>query len=113
LSLGRDGNVLVKRDKKKDYSSRQFVGSNQKIVFSYEISVRNKKAQNITVLIADQIPVSNDKEIVVDKLDDSNGDYNHESGILKWKKLIPAGKTELITLRYATRYPKNSNIILE
>jgi hypothetical protein len=31
LSLGRDGNVVVNREKKKDYSTRHFVGSNQKI----------------------------------------------------------------------------------
>jgi hypothetical protein len=30
LSLGRDGNVLVKREKKKDYASKQFVGSTKR-----------------------------------------------------------------------------------
>jgi len=113
LSLGRDGNVLVKREKKKDYSSRQFVGSNQKIVFSYEISIRNKKAQPITIVIVDQIPVANDKDISVDKLEDSNADYDDESGLLQWKKAISAGKTELINLRYAVRYPKSNRIMLE
>lgn len=113
LSLGRDGNVLVKREKKKDYSSRQFIGSNQKITLSYEISVRNKKSQPITVVIADQIPVSTNKDIVVEKLEDSKGDYDHDSGLLIWRKEITAGKTELINLKYAIRYPKYNNMILE
>lgn len=113
LSLGRDGNVVVNREKKKDYSSRNFVGSNQKITFTYEISIRNKKGEPITIVVADQIPLSNNKEIVVDKLEDSNADYKEDSGILTWKKHITSGKTETIELSYAIRYPKGNNIILE
>jgi hypothetical protein len=113
LSLGRDGNVVVNREKKKDYSSRHFVGSNQKITFTYEISIRNKKAQPITIVVADQLPLSNDKEIVVDKVEDSKANHEEESGLLTWKKLITAGKTETIQLTYAIRYPKGNNIILE
>lgn len=113
LSLGRDGNVVVNREKKKDYSSRQFVGSNKKIMFTYEISVRNKKSQPITIVVADQIPLSNNKEIVVDKLEDSDANHEEDSGLLTWKKQIAEGKTETIELSYAIRYPKGNNIILE
>ena len=113
LSLGRDGNVLVAREKKKDYTSRQFVGSNQKSLFVYEISVRNKKAQPLTIVIEDQIPVANDKEISIDKLEDSKAEYTSENGLLKWKKEIAPGKTELINLKYTVRFPKNSRMILE
>jgi hypothetical protein len=113
LSLGRDGNVVVNREKKKDYSSRHFVGSNQKITFTYEISIRNKKAQPVTIVVVDQVPISNDKEIVVDKLEDSKARYEETNGLLTWKKLITAGKTETIQLSYAIRYPKGNNIILE
>ena len=113
LSLGRDGNVVVNREKKKDYSSRQFVGSNQKIMFTYEISIRNKKDQPVTIVVADQVPLSNDKEIVIDKIEDSKATHQEESGLLTWKKQISAGKTETIRLSYAIKYPKGNNIILE
>jgi hypothetical protein len=113
LSLGRDGNVVVNREKKKDYSSRHFIGSNQKVTFTYEISIRNKKAQPITIVVADQIPISNDKEIVVDKIEDSKARYEEANGLLTWKKLVTAGKTETIQLTYAIRYPKGNSIILE
>jgi hypothetical protein len=113
LSLGRDGNVVVNRDKKKDYSSRQFVGANQKIMFKYEIAIRNKKDQPITIVVVDQIPLSNDKEIEVDKLEDSKAEYEKDSGLLTWKKQITPDKTEMIKLSYAIKYPKGNNIILE
>ena len=113
VSLGRDSNVLVKREKKKEYSSRQFVGSNQKVALAYEISIRNKKGLPISIVIEDQIPISNDKEITVDKLEDSHGEYDHNSGTLTWKKEIASGKTEIINLKYAVRYPKGNRMFLE
>ena len=113
LSLGRDGNVVVNREKKKDYTSRQFVGANQKIMFKYEISIRNKKDQPITIVVVDQVPLSNDKEIVVDKIEDSKASHEEDSGLLTWKKQITAGKTETINFSYAIKYPKGNNIILE
>jgi hypothetical protein len=49
----------------------------------------------------------------VDKVEDSKANHEEESGLLTWKKLITAGKTETIQLTYAIRYPKGNNIILE
>ncbi len=113
LSLGRDANVMVKREKVKQLSSQQMVGSNQKSLVAFDISVRNKKAQPITIVIEDQIPVPNTKEITVDKLEDSKADYEEETGLLKWKKIIASGKTENIKLKYLVRFPKTNHMILE
>jgi uncharacterized protein (TIGR02231 family) len=113
LSLGRDANVVVTREKKKDFTSRHVIGSNQKVVIGYEIAVRNKKAHQLSIVIEDQIPVANDKEISIDKMLASEGEYNKDTGMLKWRKQISPGNTELITLQYAVRYPKYSRIILE
>jgi hypothetical protein len=113
LSLGRDANVLVTREKVKNLSSRQFMGSNQKALFAYDIVVRNKKSLPITIVLEDQIPVPNTKEITVDKLEDSNGDYKESTGIIKWKREIASGKSETIRLKYAIRYPKEQQVILE
>jgi hypothetical protein len=113
LSLGRDGNVLVTRDKKKDYTSRHVIGANQKSLVGYEISIRNKKAQPLTIVIEDQIPIANDKEISVDKIEDSNAELNEETGLLTWKKKIEPGKTETISLKYAVRFPKGTQMILD
>ncbi|NJM26224.1 MAG: DUF4139 domain-containing protein [Bacteroidia bacterium] len=113
LSLGRDANVLVTREKVRDVSSRQFIGSNQKAVFAYDIQVRNKKALPVSIVIEDQVPITTDKDIDVTKLEDSKGDFNELTGAVKWRKTIAAGKTEKIKLAYAVRYPKGSQMILE
>ena len=113
ISLGRDKNVTITREKLKDFSSRQLLGGNRKVQFAYEIQVRNKKHQDIAIRIQDQIPLSNTKEINIDKTEDSDAEYVFETGLLKWNKLIPPGRTEKIVFRYAVKYPKYSNIILE
>lgn len=113
LSLGRDANVLVKREKVKNLSTKQLVGGHQKSSFTYEITVRNKKAQPIVILIEDQIPVPNTKEIDVEKIEDSKAEYKEETGLLKWKKQIAPGKTETIRLQYYIKYPKGSNMLVE
>jgi hypothetical protein len=113
LSLGRDGNVLVVREKKKDFTSRHVIGSNQKSVTGYEISIRNKKSQTLTIVVEDQIPVANNKEITVDKIEDSGAEFTDATGLLKWKKTIEPGKTEILNLKYAVRFPKHSTMILE
>lgn len=113
LSLGRDANVLVKREKVKNLSSSHLIGGNKKSSFTYEITIRNKKSQPITVLIEDHIPVSNTKEIDVVKVDDSKANYDEEKGLLKWKKTIAPGKTEAIKFEYYVKYPKDTNMLLE
>ncbi|MFM8849838.1 MAG: DUF4139 domain-containing protein [Cytophagales bacterium] len=81
-----DANVLVKREKVKNLSSRQLVGSHQKSSFTYEITVRKKKAQPITIVIEDQIPVPNTKEIDVEKIEDSKAEYKEETGFVEMEK---------------------------
>lgn len=113
LSLGRDAAIVIEREKIRDLSSNQFLGSNSKVVMAYEISVRNKKAEDITLVIEDQVPIPNTKSISVDVLELSNGEHNQETGSVKWKQKIPAGSTHSVKLAYAVRYPKYSAVALE
>ncbi|OFX39071.1 MAG: hypothetical protein A2X08_03745 [Bacteroidetes bacterium GWA2_32_17] len=113
LSLGRDKNIVIKREKLKDFSSKSLVGLNQKESRGYEISVRNKKTQPVTIVIDDQIPVSTDKDIVVEKIDISNAKYDEPSGRLTWKNEIKPAETKKMKLVYSVKYPKDKTIILE
>jgi hypothetical protein len=113
ISLGRDKNVVVTREKKKEYSANQFVGSNRRSTFAYEINVRNKKAYPINIRIEDQLPVPNTKDIGVDNIEDSKAIKNESTGLLTWNLQIEPGKTEKIDLKYEIKYPKYQNIILE
>ena len=113
LSLGRDKNIVIKREKLKDFSSKSLVGLNQKESRGFEISVRNKKSTSITIVIDDQIPVSTDKDLVVEKTDISNAKYDEPSGRLTWKYDVKAAETKKMKLVYSVKYPKDKSVILE
>ncbi|MDO9373816.1 MAG: DUF4139 domain-containing protein, partial [Ferruginibacter sp.] len=107
LTVGRDKRVVVKREKMVDFSSTKFLGGYKKQLFTYDITVKNNKADTIDMLLKDQYPVSPDKEITVELLESSAASNNEDTGILTWKlKLLP-GETKKLRLSYTVRYPKD------
>jgi hypothetical protein len=67
----------------------------------------------VTIVIEDQIPLPNTKEIDVDKLEYANGEYDNDTGIVKWKMDIAPSTTESLQLKYSVRFPKYSTMVLE
>jgi hypothetical protein len=113
ISLGRDANILIDRKRVKEFSSRQLIGSHQKTAAAYELVIRNKKSQPIKIVVKDQVPVPNTKEISVDQVDYGNAVMEDATGIVTWRREIDPGKIESMTLKYVVRYPKNQQLILE
>jgi uncharacterized protein (TIGR02231 family) len=110
LSLGRDQNVIVQRERMKDYQKRSTLGSNVKEQFGYEISLRNTKAQPVTITIEDQIPVSTTSEIEVEDLETNGGKLDKETGKVTWQVALKPNETVKRTLRYVVKYPKNKQV---
>jgi hypothetical protein len=113
ISLGRDENIIVTREKVKDFSSKQFLGAFKKEQRGWEINVRNKKKQNIHILVMDQFPVSGNNEIEVQQIDTGGAELDNDTGILTWKLNLGPGASEKRTFKYSVRYPKKEIIILE
>ena len=113
LSLGRDKNIVINREKMKDFASRKLVGTNQKDTRGFEISVRNKKSQPITIVIEDQLPISTDKAIEIEKIDVSGAKLNEATSLLTWKLDLKPAETKKMKFVYAVKYPKDKTVILE
>jgi uncharacterized protein (TIGR02231 family) len=113
ISLGRDKNVVVKREKVKDFTQTRFLSSKAEITRNWKLIIRNNKRQPISMVLLDQIPVSTVSEIEVTAEKLSNGILKKETGEVKWKfTLSPAQKTEF-DLLYKVRYPKDKNLTVE
>ena len=107
VSLGRDKRIVVKREKLKDYSSRKFIGLNQRDNYTYEISVRNTKNEAIRILVEDQIPVSQNDQIEV-ALGDINGAILYpDSGKMSWDLVVQPGETKKVTYKFEVKFPKD------
>ncbi|MDR3226689.1 MAG: mucoidy inhibitor MuiA family protein [Prevotellaceae bacterium] len=113
ISLGRDKNVSVQRDKIKDYKSQKFLSTKTEVTRAWKITVRNNKKQPVSVVLFDQIPVSTLQEIEVSPENLSGAILNAENGETKWKlTLEPSQKTEL-DLIYKVKYPKGKTLTIE
>ena len=113
ISLGRDKQVSVKREKIKDFTTRQFIGNKKEEIRAWDITVKNNKNQEIEMIILDQVPVSTLEEIEVDVKELSGAKLDSETGKLKWSFDLKPGMTEEMELRYSVKYPKNRNLIIE
>ena len=112
ISLGRDQGVIVNQEKKRDLCTTKKIGSNVKKNFVYEITVKNTNREEVTIVIMDRVPVSRRSDIVVTLGNLEGAEFNKETGILKWKKTIPAGGKIIIQFDYEVKYPKNKQVNL-
>ena len=113
LSLGNDNSILVKREKRKDFTSKKIFGSNKTETYSYLITIKNNKANSIKITLNDQIPISSNSGITVDAVELSGGKFNSQTGEIKWDLDIKPQETKQIVLTYSVKYPKDKTIILE
>jgi uncharacterized protein (TIGR02231 family) len=47
ISLGTDNSILIKREKRKDFTSRKILGSNRTDTYSFLITARNNKSNPV------------------------------------------------------------------
>jgi uncharacterized protein (TIGR02231 family) len=110
LSLGRDKRVAVKRLLVKEFSKSKVRGDNKTEMFTFEITVKNNKNKDVVMLLKDQFPISQIKEVVV-KLEDTGGaEVNEELGTLNWKISLKAGENKKYRFSYTVTYPKDKKL---
>jgi uncharacterized protein (TIGR02231 family) len=113
LSLGTDNSILVKREKRKDFTSKKVIGTNRTGTYSYLLTLRNNKTNPIKITLKDQIPVSSNSGISVDPIELSGGRHNEQTGEIKWDLEIKPQETKQIVFTYSVKYPKDKTVVLE
>lgn len=110
LSMGRDKKINIKREKVVDKSGTKFLSSYKEQTFTYDLTVRNNKKEEIFMLLKDQYPLSTDKEVTVELLEDGKAKANTETGILTWELKLAPNETKKIRISYKVKYPKDKII---
>jgi uncharacterized protein (TIGR02231 family) len=113
LSLGTDNSILVKREKRKDFTSKKVIGTNKTETYSFLLTIRNNKSTPVRITLNDQIPVSSNSGITVETVELSDGRLNEQTGEIKWDLEIQQQETRQIVLTYSVKYPKDKTVILE
>ncbi|NDC42262.1 MAG: mucoidy inhibitor MuiA family protein, partial [Chitinophagia bacterium] len=110
ISLGRDKKIVVKRELDKQYRSVKMIGSNVREQTGYNITVRNTRKETVTVEVADQLPVSNDKDIEINDKEFGDAAYDETTGMLKWHLTLKPNESKKLHFGYTLKYPKGKII---
>ena len=113
VSLGRDKSVSIKREKLKEFTTKQFIGSKKEETRAWKTSIKNNKSQAINMIVLDQVPISQLEEIEVDLQRLDGAKHDKENGEIKWAFRLEPTKQKELELRYAVKYPKSRRLIIE
>lgn len=113
LSFGRDNKVLVTRSKIKDFNKERYIGSSKKETHAFEMVIKNNRKSAVSLDLEDQIPVSQEGEIVVEQIEISKGQLEQATGKITWAMTLQPGESRKIVLSYSVKYPKNKSVNLQ
>jgi uncharacterized protein (TIGR02231 family) len=106
LSLGIDKNVAIKRQKIKDKCSQKILDNDILHQYTFEITMKNSRTTKIEIEVEDQLPLTQDKSVTIDKKELSGAKYDEVTGILVWRSTIQAKDSKKLTLMYQIKAPK-------
>lgn len=107
LALGRDRSIMVERKKQKEDSKNVLMGTNQIKTIAYEINIKNNKSTTVNLIVNDQIPVSNDKNIIVTPLITKGANLDESTGLLTWKVKLSTNESKTLKFTYSIESDKN------
>lgn len=113
ISLGRDKNIVIGREKVQQLSRSRTLGSNTIDSRGFKIVVRNKKNQPIRITLFDQLPVSVVSDITVSATELSKAVLDDKTGQLTWELNLDAQQQREISFQYEVKYPRKEKMILE
>lgn len=112
ISLGRDKKIIVRRERDKELRSVKTIGSNIKETFVYTVSIRNTRKEALDITVLEQLPISNDKDIVIEDTDVDGGTLEETTGEVKWILSVKPNETVKKKIAFTVKYPKGKSINL-
>ena len=113
FSMGRDQSIRVQRIKVSESSTRRFFGSNQEQTMKWRITVKNNRQESVNITVFDQAPISRNTSIEVSMEELSDGQFDKQTGIIKWPLQLQPGEQRDLILQYKVKYPKSRRLNIE
>lgn len=107
LSLGKDPNIIVKRTLLKNQSKERIIQDKKERSFAYNIEVRNLKSSDIELIIQDQIPLTTNPEITIEKTNLGKGKIDDKTGLIEWELKLKAKDNQTFDYDFKVRHPKD------
>ncbi len=112
LSLGKDPNLIIKRTLLKKDSKEKIIGDKKERTMSYNIEVKNLKVTDVELTIQDQLPITQNGEIMIESTELDGGKLNELTGIIDWTFKLKSKDSKQIKFGFKVKHNKDLNIQL-
>lgn len=112
ISLGIDESIKVERKRIKKFTEYSgIVSKTEKIIYEYEIIVKNGKSRALSLTVKDNYPVSLNEQIKVqlEKPKEKEAEITKD-GIVVWKFNLDQKSNKKVLLKFTIEYPKGTII---
>ena len=113
ITIGRDKDIAVNRQAVKEYTTKKVIGSTVKVVKCFEITVKNNKADAVSLELTDQYPLPKYSDIKVELTDKGGAEVDSEKGKLTWKLNLAPQEKKTLRFSYEVKYPKSYYFTVE
>ena len=110
IPLGKEEGIQVSRTEKKRKTSEAMLKNQRTTEYAYELKITNGKTKETEITVTDQIPVSQDKTIIVEAVNKDGAEFKEETGILTWKLKLDPKETKTLNLAYKVSWPKDKTL---
>jgi len=112
LSMGRDPNIVVKRLLMKKECKEKIVGEKKEKTMAYSIEIKNLKATGIELIIEDQLPITQNADILIEPIDLGKAEHDTRTGMIKWKIDLKTKESRILNYSYKVKFNKDMNLPL-
>jgi len=112
LSIGRDPNIVVKRTLLKKDCKEKIVGDKIEKTMAYTIEIKNLKANAISLVVQDQLPITTNADITIESIDLGKGTLDARTNIVEWQIDLKTKESKIINFSYKVKHSKDQNIPL-
>jgi uncharacterized protein (TIGR02231 family) len=112
LSLGRDPNIVVKRTLLKNQCKERVIQDKKERNFAYNIEVRNLKSSEIDLVIQDQVPLTTNPDISIEKSNLGKGTLDEKTGLIEWKLKLKSKDSQSFDYEFKVRHPKDKVVLI-
>lgn len=107
IQLNRDPKLIIQRKTVQKKENAVSIFNDDAIRnFSYSLNVKNSYAEAVDLTLLDQIPVSANSDITVEKVQYGQAQYNAKTGELSWKLHLAGKENVSLPFSYTVKYPK-------
>jgi hypothetical protein len=113
LSLGKDPNIVVKRTLLKKELKDKIIADKRERSFSYNIEVKNLKSIPVDIVIQDQIPITQNADIIIEKSDlGKNGRLDEQTGLMEWSINLKPKEPKVFDYNFKVKHNKDKQVNL-